>query len=295
MPRPLTQLFARHAALALLVVAAAACRRSGFVSTPAGETAPLRDAPRVAYDENVTRANGWRPAEDSLARYASAHDYELARDGMRRLVARQGALRVLVYYNSTLDPLVSAVRRPASGVVEVDYTESGPKGTTTGRRTVRLVNEETTAPATSGRQSLDALLAHRLEAAVGQHLMDGNARVLDRALLVRQASRAGGGLAYSDAELRALADRVDLVLEVTFVPNPAARDGFELAVRGIRTRDAAVVVHATSAERTTTSAPRYAAVAGKGYELTTATRELSLRELCHDVMSDAMRQLAARF
>ena len=125
-------------------------------------------------------------------------------------------------------------------------------------------------------------------------MVEGNARVLDKGLLFRRAASKSPAT-YADAELRSLSSDVDLLLEVTFLPRPTAPDGFEIGLRAIRTKDAAIVAQVSSAELElrTVSFQQFTALEGV-YTPRTETRAVSLRDMCHSVMQQAMTQIASR-
>lgn len=270
-----------------------------WTPAPIGASAPPIAATTFDYPSDVTHANGWRSLADSAGRHvAEDAEYSRALAAFRRVTSQRAPFRVVVYYNGALSPAVSSVRRRAAGVLEMDFEEHGSKGSSWGRRTIRVYEGEVDGNATVGTQNLDAVIAQRLESAVINHLIEGNARVVDKGLLYRKASRDKGVASYSDAELRALSTAVDLVLEVTFVPNSAAPDGFEIGLRAIRTSDAAVLSQISSAElvpRTRVSRELVAREGGGGYVEQARTTTVSLRDLCHSVMRQAMQQVASRY
>jgi hypothetical protein len=284
--------------IALAIVATSTACRSTWTPTPVGTTAAPVTVATYEYPAEVTHANGWRPPEDTARRRAMAADMEYSRalESFRRVALRNPPMRVVVYYNGSLSSSVQSVRRPAAGVLEVDYQEAGPKGKTSGKKTIRLYSEgdETSAPV--GAQNIDAVVAQRLETAIIQHLMEGNARVLDKGLLYRKTAMAKSAPTQSDAELRALSGDVDLVIEVTFLPSASAADGFEMGLRAIRTKDAMIVAQVSSVEleRRAATTTRFVAAEG-GYVATSETKTISLRDLCHSVMRDAMTQVASRY
>ena len=284
----------QQASLVVAGLGIAACHT--YIPTPAGTTAAPVSVAQYEYPADATHANGWHLPEDSTARRnAVATNYSDALIAFKRLTSGQKPLRVAVYYNSKLTPEVAAVRRPAGNVVELDYEEHGPKGTSTGRQTLRFAADGSQSAVSSGAQNVDALMAQQLEAAIVGHLLEANARVVDKGLLFRKSAAAKPGSGAADAELRALSNDVDLVMEVTFVPNAAAHDGFELGLRAIRTKDATVLAQISSAESTRRSGGGNEYVAQQGGYVQASAKAVSLRDLCNVIMAQAMSQVAARY
>jgi len=128
-------------------------------------------------------------------------------------------------------------------------------------------------------------------------LLESGARVLDKALLYRKVAQGAQTGSYSDTEIRALSQDVDLLLEVTFVPNPRVPEGYDVGVKAVRTRDAAVLALTSSAgmPRSLEEVSRFVPVAGVGYEEKTGVRRLSLDALCSNATDDALHQVALRY
>ena len=268
------------------LVLTGACGKT-FVPTPQGAMAPPPSAQPYAYANEVTAANGWTPRDSG--RYLVDLG-ELA--AFRMMSARRGGLRVLVYYNSALSSQVSAWRTPSREVLELDFDERGAGGARSGRRTLTLSTQVAADQPVAG-QDLDALLAHRIEATLTRLLLAVDTRVMDKAMLFRRTAAATGVRTVSEAEIRALEKDVDLLIEVAFIPSSASRDGFEVGVKAVRTKDARLLAWSSSANARESS--MVVAEAGRGYTEVDSRQIVSLDARAATALQLALSQVARTY
>ena len=261
---------------------------SAWVPTPQGAPAPPPTAEPVSYAHDLTAANGWKPPADSLR-----GGFDISHlTAFRMMSARRGGLRVLVYYNSALSSQVSGWRTPSRQVLELDFDESGARGASQGHRTLTL-STQVPADEQGGVQDLDALLAHRIESSLTRLLLAVDTRVIDKAMLFRKTAAASGARSFSEAEIRALGEDVDLLLEVAFIPQSASADGFEVGVRAVRTKDARLLAWSSSAN---TPAPiAYVAQAGEGFREVKGRHAVSLDDRALSALQMALEQVARSY
>lgn len=285
-PRLLPTLERLTLAAGLNLLAFSSACRSAYTPTPQGAVAPAPSASPMAYANDVTAANGWTPPPD---RVTSAVDLSHLTP-FRMLSAKQGGMRVLVYYNSALSSQVSAWRTPSRQVLELDFDEVGPTGRSRGTRTLAL-STQYAVDEVAGQQDLDALLAHRIEASLTRLLLAADTRVIDKAMLFRKTAAATRARTFSEAEIRALGNDVDLLIEVAFIPGSPSPDGFEVGVKAVRTKDARLLAWSTSAN---TVAPTViVAQAGRGFR---ERREaVSLDDRATAALQQALEQVARAY
>ncbi|MEX2285392.1 MAG: hypothetical protein WEE89_23100, partial [Gemmatimonadota bacterium] len=167
----------RNRSALCLALLALGCRT--WEPTPAPPGVPMTQHPAVESEPVIPalamKSSG--PVDDAVVLNTGI-------DAFRALVARRGTVRVITYYNQQLNSGIAAFRSPGRGVIEIDYLENGPRGKTTAKKTV-TIHDAQLAQQVAGSGDIAALIAHRLEAALNRHLLQGNARVVDNALLMR--------------------------------------------------------------------------------------------------------------
>jgi hypothetical protein len=201
-------------------------------------------------------------------------------------------MRILVYYNSALSSQVSAWRTPTREVLELDVDEAGTDGARRGRRTLSL-SSQVAAEDPVGAKNLDALLAHRIESCLTRILLAADARVMDKALLLRRSAASTGARTLSEAEIRALDKDVDLLLEIGFIPRSPSADGFEVSVRAVRTRDARLLAWSSSANAPTSTS--FVAQPHRGYQAMIGHQAISLDERAASALQLAVAQVARTY
>lgn len=219
-----------------------ACGSHYVAIEPAPSTPSVSPAP-FTYDASVTAANGY-----GTGSRASLEEHEAAVARLRQFVtANPKQSRIVVYFNSRLSEF-RARRSGTTNVLEVESRDGAEGAERVGRRTFRLYTEAAEKLPAASEQPLDAILANALETAVTADLLRANAHVVDKALLFRQVAQAASINAFSEAEIKALSESADLLIEIRFLPNAQRVEGFELTLRAIRTRDARLVAQVTTAE-----------------------------------------------
>lgn len=142
-----------------------------------------------------------------------------------------------------------------------------------------------------GGQDLDALLAHRIEASLTRLLLACDTRVVDKAMLIRRTAATTKAKTFSEAEILALGESVDLIIEVAFIPVSPSPDGFEVGVKAVRTKDARLLAWSSSANMPKQTA--MVAQAGVGYRERRVA--VSLDDRATSALGMALEQVARAY
>lgn len=255
--------------------------------TPPGRSALL--APVVPATPPTTAADGWSGPEAVMPENLS-YDMSPGISELRAAISRGGRLRAVVYFNERLSERISSWQTNQRGVLEATIS-----GSTNASGRMRVYTEYRN-DAVEGRAMMNSWLGEYLEQLVSSAMLEANVTLVDKGLLTRRAAASSGIDELNQAELLALTGDADVVLEVTFKANPMVAEGYDVVVRALRTRDAAVLARASTAghHRGSSSQAQYVAREG-GFERVTTQSQSTLEYLTGYAMTSAMQQIAQRY
>lgn len=291
MPRRLAFHLVCRLLLLVLCVPAAGCRT--FVPAPPGAPSTAVPAPPVA-TPRLTQPDGWAPPAAPEAPAVFTMD-----PGVRALadaVAQRGPVRALLYFNQRLSADPAAWRVARRHTATWDRTEASGTSRAEAHEALHLFVEEA-LPERSGAAALAPPLGLRLEEVATRALLRAGVTVVDVPVLFRQTARTQDLTTRRATEIAALAEGVDVLVEITFIHDPDAPDGYAVAVKAVQVADAALLATASS---TTARPPEaaetvtYVAVEG-GFAAEVHRPRVTLEDHARHVLNEVLLQWAQRY
>ena len=264
------------------------------------------------------RTVSWRGPVEYPTQEPPRFDMSPAIIQFRDLIRRVGDIRICVYYNSRLSDQISDWRIDSRGVIKLDIDQEGDpslsgvsapikiqadgdvnlgdKSLQTGtfsRSTTAAIYTEIRQSDKPGSIPIDQLLSDKLESIIIKGFTDAGAKVIDKALLFRQEALRGRLKSINETEIRALSNKVDVLLEVTFTPNHLTIEGYEINIKAVKVKDASIITSESTAmiDRLLAENIEYIPDAG-GFKKVRHRRYATLEYLSQQVTAEVMIAMA---
>ena len=215
-------------------------------------------------------------------------------DGRKALQEAQrehGRIDVLVLFNERIGLKLTQWRAGARGVWLADVETSDSEGTAAGTATVKVFTESPQAYQAGG--SSIGGLASGLEERALRGFLEAEAGVMDRRMLLRSESFRLEEFDLFKAESSALAERVDVAVEMHLVADQANSSGYALVARAVSTKDARLLSARSSADLPHGGRvfSEFEAARG-GFERVEYEEQVSLESLLDQILGFVMLDLA---
>ncbi|MFP4459648.1 MAG: hypothetical protein ACLFSQ_08695 [Candidatus Zixiibacteriota bacterium] len=252
---------------------------SCWKETPPGNTAPPRDMqiyqdrlPQPA-DNFRHRGNYYESNDRSTTKSSTSNYQNLGCNILKHI-------KTGIFYNSDLNTRISSWHIEDKNVLE--FTTKGNNEIT------KKVYTERYIPYTNQVEDIDEILSATIEERIMHILLQSEARIIDKALALRQTANELELTDLREAEISALREKIDLLIEVNFIPSQASEDGYEVRIKAMRTKDGAVLSY-----RTTTDIDQYTRVHYAFKPIDTGYDEIpiALEDLTEILMHDVIRDI----